>query len=125
MSQSILQGCKLLIVENDELNAQLIMFQLEHEGMEFIGPAASVARASALLESHKPDLVMLDYRLNGETVEPVIALLESRGTPYVLVTGAMPEQFRQKFPRTPVLLKPFLSQDLIDILRKTLAASAR
>lgn len=121
MRPSSLKDCKLLIVENDELNAQLMMFQLEYEGCQFVGPAATVAKAIELYQSQAPDLVVLDYRLNGETVEPVAALLEAAGTPYVLVTGAIPEQFSKKFPSAKTLSKPFKAQELIDVLNRALA----
>lgn len=123
MRPTSLKGCKVLIVENDQLNAQLMMFQLEDEGCEFVGPAATVAKAIELYQQHSPHVVILDYRLHGETIEPVADLLEADGTPYVLVTGALPAQFSQRFPSGKSLIKPFRAPDLIAILNKSLAES--
>lgn len=114
------KGSKLLIVENDEMNAQLMMFQLEDEGYQFVGPAPTVAKALALCESDPPQLAILDYRLQGETVERVAAVLEARRTPYVLVTGAVPANLAKDFPGARVLTKPFQAQQLIEILRTAL-----
>lgn len=121
MQKPILEGLKLLIVENDPLNAQLMMFQLEDEGCRFVGPAATVAKALALCESESPDLAMLDYRLYNETVEPVAAWLEAGKVPYIIVTGALPPDFAQRFPRARALLKPYTTQQLIDVLNASLA----
>ena len=98
MQKPILEGLKLLIVENDPLNAQLI-----------IGGTALVAAA------------MLDYRLYNETVEPVAAWLEAGKVPYIIVTGALPPDFAQRFPRARALLKPYTTQQLIDVLNASLA----
>ena len=122
MSSLPLQGCKLLIVEDDALNAQLLTFQLEDEGIEFIGPAASVAAAIDLHNRHSPDLVLLDYRVQGGTVEPVMEMLVAKGTPFVLATGAVPDQFNSRFPQVQVLIKPFTAKDLIAALRKAYAS---
>lgn len=125
MSPTSLKGCKLLIVENDALNAQLVVFQLEDEGCEIIGPAATVADALALYRKARPDVVMLDYRLNGETVDAVADLLEAEGTPYLLVTGALPPQHAERFPHARTLIKPFRSQQLIDQLNAALQSASR
>lgn len=121
MPTPTLKGCKLLIVENNAMNAQLVMFQLEDEGCSFVGPAATVAKALALCDSESPDLAMLDYRLHGETVEPVGARLEAANIPYVIVTGALPQDFARRFPRAKSLLKPFTAQQLIEVLKAALA----
>ena len=122
MRPSSLKGCKLLIVENDAMNAQLAMFQLEDEGCTFAGPVATAAEALALCEREAPDAAMLDYRLLGETVEPVAARLEALRIPYVLTTGAMPAEFAGRFPRARVLLKPYTARQLIEHLNAAIAA---
>ena len=121
MPTSPLQGRKLLIVEDDALNAQLLTFQLEDEGLQFIGPAASVSSAIELFERDKPDLVLLDYRVQGGTVEPVIERLQAQRTPFVIATGAVPDRFEQRFAGVTVLLKPFTAVQLINALRQALA----
>ncbi len=84
-AMSALRGLRILVVENDEMNATLLELQLAQAGAEVVGVAASVQQALALIDSERPDRAVLDFRLSaGETSEPVARALSERGTPFVL-----------------------------------------
>ncbi|MCF5950761.1 response regulator, partial [Xanthomonas perforans] len=65
------------------------------------------------------DIAVLDYRLgNGETSEPVARLLSERGIPFVLATGVAIGSIPSGFERGVILIKPYLSEELIGALSK-------
>lgn len=60
---------------------------LEGWGCAVLGPVPSVSRALGLVERERPDAVLLDLNLKGESATPVAAALSERAVPFVLVTG--------------------------------------
>jgi CheY-like chemotaxis protein len=85
---------RILIVEDNPLNRLLIHDVLELRGHEVI-EAATVAEACRLLETQRPDLLVLDVQIPGGGGEAVIREVRKRrelaGLPIVAVTSlAMP-----------------------------------
>ncbi|MCF5951512.1 response regulator, partial [Xanthomonas perforans] len=65
---SVLRGVRVLVVENDDMNAMLLDLQLVQAGAVVIGPVGEVRDALQLISAEPPDIAVLDYRLgNGET----------------------------------------------------------
>lgn len=87
-SSSLLQGRRILIVEDDYLLAEDLRVELKHMGAEVLGPVARVGPALDLLsDGCRPDAAALDVNLGGELVYPVADLLLRRGVPFVFLTG--------------------------------------
>lgn len=98
MAVPSLNRCCILVVEDEYLLADELALELEDAGATVMGPAASVARALALLDTHAlPDGAILDVNLGGEQAFPVADVLMTHGIPLVFTTGydaaAMPERF--------------------------------
>ena len=111
---SALQGLRVLVVENDEMNAMLLELQLAQAGAVVIGPAATAEAALRLIGEQGPDLAVLDYRLgDGLTSEPVAAQLTGQGIPFVLATGQATGALPAVFDRGIVLIKPYSAEDLV------------
>ncbi|WP_434211806.1 response regulator [[Pseudomonas] boreopolis] len=125
---SALSGLRVLVVENDEMNALLLEMQLQQAGASVIGPAGRVEDAVQLVEEWAPQAVILDYRLgDGETSEPVARILTERGIPFVLATGIAREKVPAAFDAGSILIKPYLAEDLVRSLaeaRKKAAADS-
>ncbi|AAW75576.1 response regulator [Xanthomonas oryzae pv. oryzae] len=114
---SVLRGARVLVVENDDMNAMLLDLQLVQAGAVVMGPVGKVHDALQLISADAPDLAVLDYRLgNGETSEPVARLLSKRGIPFVLATGVAIGSIPSGFERGVILTKPYLSEDLVGAL---------
>ena len=114
---SALQGLRVLVVENDEMNALLLEMQLAQAGAVVVGPAATSEAALRLLGEQHPDLAVLDYRLaGGLTSEPVADRLSREGIPFVLATGQVAGSLPAAFDRGIVLVKPYLAEDLVHAL---------
>ena len=117
-----LQGLRVLIVENDELNAMLLQLQLEGEGMLVTGVAPSVAVALQMLEEQQPQLVFLDYWLaHGETSCPVARQLCLQGIPFLVATGMDISLLPEVFDAGIKLAKPYTGADLANALKQALA----
>jgi DNA-binding NarL/FixJ family response regulator len=56
---------RVLIVEDEWLVSMTIEAALEQEGFEAVGIAASAEEAIRMAELHRPDLILMDIRLNG------------------------------------------------------------
>jgi CheY-like chemotaxis protein len=116
---SALQGMRVLVVENDEMNAMLLELQLAQAGAAVAGPAATVETALQLMDSAGADLAVLDYRLaDGQTSEAVAERLNALGVPFVVATGQVGGGLPSAFDRGIVLVKPYLAEDLVSSLRR-------
>jgi CheY-like chemotaxis protein len=82
-----LEGCRVLIVEDEMLVGMELESLLQRQGCIALGPAPTVARALDLLEDERPDAVLLDLNLNGQSATEVAQALSARDVPFVLVTG--------------------------------------
>ncbi|MCC4586377.1 response regulator [Xanthomonas sp. NCPPB 1067] len=116
---SVLHGVRVLVVENDDMNAMLLDLQLVHAGAVVLGPVGQVEAAMQLIQTDTPDIAVLDYRLgNGETSQPVARLLAERGIPFVLATGVARDSIPSGFERGVILTKPYLSEELVGALSR-------
>ena len=119
----VLQGRRILIVEDEMLVAMELEQMLAEHGCEILGPASTIDRALALLQRQRPDAAVLDVNLNGTTVAPVAAALREQHVPFVLATGYGGNQAMQPELRgAPRLDKPVNHPRLIRALAGVLAA---
>jgi DNA-binding NtrC family response regulator len=71
-----------------------------------LGPINRLAPATAAARDDDIDAAILDVNLAGENVYPVAEILESRGVPFVFVTGYGIESIDRRFAHVPVIQKP-------------------
>jgi DNA-binding response OmpR family regulator len=119
MGELMLQGLRILVVEDLLLLADVISSGLASQGCEVVGPAARLERGLALARETALDCAVLDINLLGESSFPIAEVLARRGKPFVFVTGygtdaALPPAFRQ----IPRLAKPFHIHDLVALLAR-------
>jgi DNA-binding NarL/FixJ family response regulator len=81
---------KILIVDDDELVADVLARCCEEPDMTVIGLAANADTALALAQEHQPDVVLMDHRLDGADGVEVASRLWaiSPDSKVVIVTGA-------------------------------------
>lgn len=106
-----IRGLRILMVEDEMLLAMSLEDVLRHLGCEVV-KASSLERALKLAETEKIDGALLDVNLGGERVYPAAAALDRRGIPYVLMTGYGKDMLDAAYRGRPVLLKPFLVDDM-------------
>jgi DNA-binding response OmpR family regulator len=122
MSETLLKGCRVLIVEDRYLIADEIARQVEGLSAEVVGPVATVAAAEKLARSEPLHAALLDVDLDGEAVFPVADALSARKVPLIFLTGyddwVLPPQWRDH----PHLRKPVNPRELRNELAKLLRA---
>lgn len=115
----ILQGLRILLVEDEAMVAMLMEGMLNELGCTEVEWAASVDAALKAIETGDWDGALLDVNLGGTKVYPVAEVLRSRGLPFIFVTGyGRTEELHARFPDTPVLKKPFDAAQLARVIRK-------
>ena len=111
-----LEGCRILVVEDEFLVAVLIQEMLETAGCVVSGPIPRIAEALDAAGHETYDAAVLDVNLAGDRIDPVARALSRRNVPFVFVTGysmgALPEEYAGR----PRLCKPFKMADLLSAL---------
>lgn len=111
----------ILIVEDEPLIAEDIQGYLEESGFTVAGIANDGASALKLLESHRPDALLLDINLGTppDGIELAEIIREKFQLPFVFLTShadkSTLERAKKTFP-AGYLLKPFDGHDLMTSL---------
>jgi DNA-binding response OmpR family regulator len=105
----------ILLVEDEPLIALDMEDILRRAGARVLCVGTLTA---ALQVARRTDVsaAVLDYRISGRTIEPVCAILESRGAPFILTTGDV----QANTNGYPTLSKPVAQKELVDALRRAL-----
>jgi DNA-binding LytR/AlgR family response regulator len=82
-----LAGIKVLVAEDEAVQALDLATILGEFGCRVVGPTSSVVAAMDLLSKDRPDLALLDVRLQDGSVEPLAEKLAAVDVPFALVTG--------------------------------------
>ncbi len=109
-----LEGCRILVAEDNALLLLDIADALSDAGAEIVGPAVSVRTAVSLAQSEPLDAGVLDVAIKGGNAFPIARILAEQGKGIVFVTGMQDTSALEKeWPQAKVLSKPCLPQDLI------------
>ena len=117
-----LQGCKVMVVEDEPLEALDYCDRLTEAGAEIVGPFGSVSEALDVVDTQPVDVALLDYALADRNSEELQAALETRDIPFVVLTGH-PRVLVRRDDHQVVLSKP-ISNDLLYMTIKAAAKTA-
>jgi AmiR/NasT family two-component response regulator len=70
-SETPFSGCGVLVDKDEVLTALELSRMLGDLGCDVVGPAASIDKALALLETQRPDMALLDEALQGKLTMPL------------------------------------------------------
>ncbi|MFC0200104.1 response regulator [Paracoccus rhizosphaerae] len=113
-----LDGCRVLLVEDEPLVALDLRHELEEAGATVTDIVRSVEDALDAARGGGIDLALLDGNLRGEPVDDVAALFDQMSVPFCFVSGYGREHLPQGFDHAPLIEKPFRP----DTLRMTLTS---
>lgn len=119
----ILDGRKILVVEDEMLVMMNLEVALEDMGCSSVCPVASVIKAIALLKNQNFDLAILDVNLGGEKSYPIADILIARGIPFAFSTGYSDHSDRADMNCQLILRKPYLACDLAKVVDELLHRS--
>ena len=78
----------MLIVEDETLVGMGLKSNLERLGHEVVGQASTAMEAVALFRLHKPDIVLMDIRLDGsDGIDLAGTLLKERRCPMIILSA--------------------------------------
>lgn len=118
MPKQSLQGCRILIVEDEYLIAEVLSYDLEDAGAVVVGPVGSVAAALDLIHSESCiDAAVLDMNLQGERAYPVADLLMARSVPFLFTTGYDSKQVPPPYESVPRCEKPMTGDKVIETIK--------
>ena len=119
MASNSLAGSRILVVEDEYFLADDARSTLSRLGAEVVGPAPTVAEASALIETGgQIDCALLDVNLRGETAFDVADALQQRGIPFAFVTGYDRDTIPERFSGIPYLAKPVRSKQVVELFEQ-------
>jgi DNA-binding NtrC family response regulator len=107
MPEKTLQGCRVLIVEDEYMLARELRTELEDAQAVVLGPVGHLEPAMKLIgaEPHI-DGAVLDINLGGEPVYPLADLLMERNVPVVFTTGYDASAIPPRYADVPRCEKP-------------------
>lgn len=108
---------KILILEDQFIEANNLRGILKNEGYEVLPLASSVPEALVILKKETPDLVLLDIYLDGpQTGIDLAGILKSRGIAFVYLSANSDRAILEKAKATEpygFLVKPFRKKDVL------------
>jgi DNA-binding NtrC family response regulator len=121
-------AAKILVVDDDDPVRVMLARLLRTQGYDVL-QAAHAAEARALLEKSRPDLVISDIVMPGESgIELRRGILERwPGLPVILISGYSaegPAEFAARTPDTIFVQKPFAADQFLALVEQTLASAA-
>jgi CheY-like chemotaxis protein len=119
-----LDGCRILVVEDDFFLADDLSATLRSFGAEVIGPAATYHDGLLMLVAGgRIDVALLDINLRGEMAYPLADILLDQGVAVVLATGYDQSALPERFSHVVHVEKPFdvamLARALPELMRRS------
>ena len=113
-AKGILDGRRILVVEDDAMIALDLQEALRDSGATVVGPAGTPAEALAAIEDGKVDCALLDIKLGDEDVSAIAEVLERLAVPIIFVTANVgpPPGFETRL----VVQKPYEQRTLLNFI---------
>lgn len=126
--QKKLRG-RVLLVEDDELNLELVQTVLEGAGFEVLGATVALA-GIALAREAAPDVILMDVQMPGmdglEATRVLQADAATAGIPVIALTAHVKKEDEQRCLDAGCVLhlsKPVDTRALPDIVERVIAAA--
>jgi DNA-binding response OmpR family regulator len=115
MTDSPLQGLRILVVEDNALLAMTVDSILRSAGAEVAGPVGTLSEAEQLASGETLSGAILDIKLNTEEVWPVARILVDRGVPFVFCSGHFDRDILpDEWSEYPILTKPTRARQIVE-----------
>lgn len=108
-----LDGCRVLIVEDEYFIADELSHKLMDYGAEVIGPLGRFDEALNQAKHDGFEAAVLDINLRGQQSFPVADELLRQGVPFVFATAYDATDIPARFAKVPLWRKPYDEQAII------------
>jgi CheY-like chemotaxis protein len=118
---------RILVIDDDPDTREVLELALSLEGYD-IATAASVDVAMQILQQTRPNLILLDYHIDGVTPQAFLDSLRQRsGLPPVILISAEKDCARRarELGLMHYLPKPFELEVLLELIRRVEGAKPR
>lgn len=118
-------AARILIVEDDALQAESLRASLTNAGFVVVGIADSCASALSIAGQTQADLALVDVKLTGsiDGITTGQQLSEEYGIPVVFLTAFLDDAVQQGRPFAKGFLnKPYSPDDVVFTIRRALAS---
>ncbi len=117
------QQC-VLVAEDELIIGVDLCDTVEEAGFEVSGPYDTARSAIDSLELRRPDLAILDVRLDDGEVFPLAEKLMAANVPVIFHSGEVtPREVNDRYPSARALAKPCPPNRIIEEMREALAAA--
>ncbi len=112
----------ILIIEDDELIAEVLAEMVEMMGHSVVGIAETEKKAIALAAETQPDFLICDVTLEeGSGIDAARAICAARPIPHLFASGDI-ARAKAANPQAVVLEKPFKQGDVARAIEQAIAA---
>ena len=118
----ILQGHRVLVIEDELLIALDLKEALIQVGADVVGVAATVEEALVAVAAPGLTAAIVDLRLNGRSVRDAVQILTDRDLPFIFYSGLEATPTAHSWPKVPLLLKPLPPEQVAEALARTVSA---
>jgi DNA-binding response OmpR family regulator len=123
MSENLLSGTRVVIIEDDYYQAHDCRQMLESAGAQVIAISATIPDLDALLARGPIDAVLIDINLGHGLSFDFARELRARAIPFVFLTGYDPGMLPDDLAGSPYLSKPADGARIIAALASEAAAT--
>ena len=125
MAEHLLEGLRILVVEDEYLIADDMRDVLLDAGADVLGPVPNVAAAASLVAAEsRVDAALLDINLGGTMVFEFADTLKARAVPFAFATGYDSSAIPDRFAEVPRLEKPVKARSVLAVLEPLLKRDA-
>lgn len=112
----------ILIAEDEQIVGMDLCDTIAEAGYLVEGPHSDLHSAMLAFQKRKPDLAILDIRLQDTVVYPFAEKLIAEDVPVIFHSGHLPlDEVSRRFPDSPALAKPCPPGDIILQVQQTLS----
>lgn len=121
MAEPRLDGCRVLIVEDQYALADELRTHLRSAGAIVIGPVARLEQGLRLIEEEAAiDAAVLDVNLGDSDVYPLAERLVQREVPILFATGYDPSWVAHQYSQYAVHVKPVALSAIVKALHRAI-----
>ena len=114
----------VLVAENERIIGADLCDTVEEAGFIVEGPHRDVSSAMLAFQKHKPDIAILDVKLDDGVVYALAKKLADEDVPIIFHSGHVTrEEVEAKFPEATMLLKPCPPTEMIAAVNEKLAVA--
>ena len=111
----------ILIAEDETIVGLDLCHTIEEAGYEVEGPHADLNSAMLAFQKRRPDLAILDIRLNDTVVYPFAEKLIAEDVPVIFHSGHLPlDEVDARFPDAPALYTQCPPGEILSQVHSTL-----